>query len=198
MLDLVLRLGGTLLFLGMFAALTGGFVVGAIAALAGRPRVARAAAWTSGIAAVVYLAALAAGPMLTPRRVLPAGTVRSFCGFDCHLHVRAVTAYGRSPVAVRIEAWSDAARAPEWPGTLSYRLVDADGRRYPAVNSPPAEPLGPGDAASFELEFATPPGVGAQALEISWAGVMDLLVPGPGNTLVQRRQPVALAIAAGM
>ena len=125
--SLLLRVLGTLSFLGT-AAMLAAVVVG-----------------------TAYALLLAAGPMITPPRTLAPGAELSFCGFDCHLHVSAASARRDGGLDVTLRFRSDAKRAPEFPGDLRVRVIDASGREFAPRERLPRSELPAGAIATHTL-----------------------------------------------
>ena len=86
---------------------------------------------------------------------------------------------------------------PEWPGTLSFRLVDEAGKEYSPVDVVPDSALRAGQSWTHELHF--PGGIRPRGavLLVTWKPGLDYLVPGAGNPLVQRKTRLALPAATG-
>ena len=182
-------------FLGQLLTLaTGVIVVGALllailAGIRGSWFFLRIAGFTGGAALAVYTLFFGLGILLARDRVLGPGEAVRFCGLDCHLHVQ-VSEARAGEVVVRFS--SNAMRAPEWPELLAFTLVDAEGRRYPAMNEVPHRAVGPGQSWQHTLKF--PVGVNplGASLVVTWKNGLDYLVPGAGNPLVQRHTRLAL------
>lgn len=191
--SLTLRLLGTLAFLGT-AAITAGVVLGLAYALGrGDHPLLRRLGIFGAVVLAGYAALLAAGPAVTAPRTLAPGAELSFCGFDCHLHVSALGARRDDGLAVTLRLRSDATRAPEFPGELAVRVVDAAGRRYAPVEPLPRNELRAGETVTHTLRFPVPDEATAPRVTVTWARWIDWLVPGPGNPLVQRKVLLDLA-----
>lgn len=193
--SLLLRMLGTISFLGT-AAILAAVVVGTAYALGkGDRRLLRRFGAFGAVTIAVYALLLAAGPMITPPRTLAPGAELSFCGFDCHLHVSAASARRDGGLDVTLRFRSDAKRAPEFPGDLRVRVIDAAGREFPPRERLPRNELPAGATATHTLHFPLPADVASPRVTVTWAGWLDYVVPGPGNPLVQRK--VSLEVAAG-
>ena len=146
MTALVLRMLGMLAFLGP-AAIVAAVIVGLAYALGrGDARLVRRLGVFGSVVVAGYALLLVAGPAVTAPRSLEPGREMSFCGFDCHLHVSAVSARRGAGLDVTLRFRSDAARAPEFPGELRVRVVDSAGREYaPLARLPRNELPGPGN-----------------------------------------------------
>src|SRR5690242_13259501 len=188
---LILRLLGIALFLATPLVL-GAAAIAAIAGLAsGRGRVAAIAALGGAGWAAAYAALLAAGPLLTPRRLLDPGDELAFCGLDCHLHVSVASVERAAGLVVTLRLRSDAREAPEYPSHLRVRAVDAAGNVYAPAGTLDGA-LGAGETREAALRFALPATARAPRLVVSWGDWEDYLVPGPENALVQQRRAIRL------
>lgn len=191
--SLPLRMLGMLAFLGT-AAIVAGLVVGIAYALGkGDHRLLRRLGVFGTVIVAGYALLLAAGPAITPPRTLAPGEELSFCGFDCHLHVSAVSARRDGGLDVTLRFRSDARRAPEFPGELRVRVVDAAGREYAPRERLPRNELRAGETVAHTLRFPAPEGAESPRVTVTWGGWLDYFVPGPGNPLVQRKASLELA-----
>lgn len=195
--SLLLRMVGTLAFVGTALSLAGAGLVLVYSIGRRDSRLARRAAAFAGTVTLIYASLLFAGPLLARRQSLPPGAELSFCGFDCHLHVSAAGAWSSDALDVTLRFRSDAKRAPEYPARLRIRAIDAGGRQYAPESPLPPGPLEAGDTVERRLRFRVPADAGEVRLLVSWSG-LDYLVPGPGNPLVQRRASLQLATAGGL
>lgn len=186
----LMHVGGTLLFLGTML-LTGAALVTLLIGIGTRRAGLRhGALLVLGAWALLYGGTLLVSPALVPARHLALGEEVAFCGgLDCHLHLSVVRHAG---TVLTIRARSDAQREPEWPGLVSYELVDGTGRTYRPVAPPSAAPLAAGRSTEFEVVFAPPAGAGPLRLVMHWNGWPDYLVLGPDNARVQARTSFAL------
>jgi hypothetical protein len=186
---------GQLLLLGTAAFLVMAFVVAVVAGAAGRPLLARRVLQAGGGMFLVYAAFWVIGVAAAPTRILEPGQAVSFCGLDCHLHVsvRAVHTAPYTGVVVRFA--SNAARAPEYPAELRVVLRQRDGTELSPTNAIPDSALAAGAHWDYELRFPEPVRPEGAVLIVTWKNGIDLLVPGAGNPLVQRRQRLALPAA---
>ncbi len=192
MIALVLRMLGMLAFLGT-AAIVAAVIVGLAYALGrGNARLVRRLGLFGAVVVAGYALLLAAGPAVTAPRNLEPGRELSFCGFDCHLHVAAVSARRDAGLDVTLRFRSDAARAPEFPGQLRVRVVDSAGREYAPLARLPRNELPAGGVAAHTLHFPLPPDAGSPRVTVTWGRWLDYAVPGPGNPLVQRKVSLEL------
>lgn len=190
MLNLLLRMGGVLAFLGTGVALV--VLLALFLYGVGRRNLALARRSVLGAIAIVlvYLGALAAGLLLGAHRELLPGDELSFCGFDCHLHV---TAMGVAGDTVLMRFRSDALVAPEFPSHLRIRAADDHGTQVAPVAPLPDIPLRAGDTLYRRVRFALAPGRRLQHISVTWGDWPDYLVPGPQNAMVQERTVIRLA-----
>ncbi len=152
------------------------------------PPVRRMAARIGGGMLGLYALFWIAGLIVAPTQDLTPGTEIRFCGLDCHLHVSVVNVQPGPLLGVTVRFRSNAVQAPEWPGLLHYRLRDASGKECAAIDRVPEEPLRAGDSVRRVLHFAAGGKPDTASLIVTWGNKLDLLVPGRGNPLVQRRQ----------
>ena len=168
-------------------------VVGVLAGLLKRePSWIRSGMLVIGLALSGYGLAWGAGFAGGKSKVLPIGAEVGFCDVDCDLHVSVVRVAREGDLAVTVRFRSDAREATGHPSQLRLAVVDAQGRRYLPSSSPIAEPLGPGAVVERAVRFGVPVSAGSPRLEVSYDGLLDYLVPGPGNAWVQRRTLLAL------
>jgi hypothetical protein len=191
--SLTLRMLGVLAFLGTAVMLAGLFFGLAYAAGKGDGRLARRLGIGAAVIAAGYAALLLAGPIVTPARPLPPGAELSFCGFDCHLHVSATSTRRAESLEITLRFRSDAKRAPEHPGSVRVRVVDASGREFAPASPVPDGELAAGHSVSHTLRFDVPPDAEAPRVLLMWDGWIDYLVAGPQNPLVQRKASLLLA-----
>lgn len=179
--------GETLLSVFGFLATVGllGLAVAVIlwAVLTGRQETARRVGWVAGAVATVYLVTLVGVGLASRPRILAAGEEKYFCELDCHVaySVLSLNSLSRSAQhqgdrvwAVTVRTWFDensiSSRRPRdlplWPGPRQVAVVDASGKRYPAVHEaqPGGEdglgrPLRPGESYPTTLVFELPAGV---------------------------------------
>ena len=90
---------------------------------------------------------------------------------------------------------SDAKRAPEFPGDLRVRVIDASGREFAPRERLPRSELPAGAIATHTLHFPLPADAASPRVTVTWARWLDYVVPGPGNPLVQRKVSLELAAA---
>ena len=162
----------------------------AIFALRRRPRPARRLAAAGGAIAGLYLVLLL-GLSLGSRDVLLApGGRKYFCEIDCHLAYSIQDSARVSPdrVAVTVRAWFDQSTIAPWRGDALLApnpkvawLVDANGRRYPALpagagGSGLDRPLKPGEASTARLLFRAPAGAASRLLLVDPPGIENLLL----------------------
>lgn len=188
---------GSLLLIGTVGVAALSLVVVFWARSRGQPLLARRALIAGGAVASVYGLFWVLGVLLAPRRVLAPGETLSFCGLDCHLHVSVREVRVGSDLGVTVRFASDAVRAPEWPGSLRFRLRDGAGREYAPTNRVPHTALRAGASWEFELRFPGQAKPEGSALIVTWDGAIDYLVPGAGNPLAQRQRRLALSAPAG-
>lgn len=182
-------------FLGQLltVATVGGLALAALIGVVAWLRRSRLVLRVSGIlgAAVLLLYGgfFGLGLLLAKDRLLPPGESVQFCGLDCHLHVQVSEVH---PGAVIVRFSSNAVRAPESPAELRFELADRAGRTYRPLNQVPERALGPGESWTHLLRFADTVPIKGGSLIVTWKHVMDYLVPGAGNPLVQRHTRLAL------
>ncbi len=183
---------GVLLLLGTAASVALALGVWLWARARNRATLGQRAAWFGGGAAAVYAMFWVLGLVLTSPVELAPGQTVCFGGLDCHLHVAVTDVHQGDELGVTVQFSSDARGAPEWPGTLRFRIRDATGMEYAPTNAVPDSALGPGETRLFELRF--PGGVApiGSVLIVTWKPGVDYLVPGSGNPLVQARRRLAL------
>lgn len=186
---------GALLLVATALAVSLAAVVAVVARARGAARLTRLAIAGGAASAGVYVIFWALGFALSDTTVLPPGSVVRFCGLDCHLQVSVTGARAAEPgLGVTVRFASNAVRAPEWPGKLRFRLRDEAGRELAPWNPLPDTPLAAGTERSFELLFAADARPRGATLLVSWGNGLDLLVPGAGNSLVQRKRRLALPL----
>jgi hypothetical protein len=183
---------GALLLLATVGIVLLSLLVAIWAALTGQPLIRRRALQAGAAMACVYAAFWGLGLALSGGQVLAPGQTVNFCGLDCHLHVSVDGIEPGADLGVRVRFRSDARQAPEWPGKLQFRLIDAAGRRYAPVNQVPDSALRAGESWTHELHFPVQPQTSGATLVVTWKDGLDYLVPGAGNPLVQRRHRLAL------
>lgn len=189
MLTLLFRLAGPVLLLATLLGVVLSVVACGIAARRRDRRLMRFSLVPGGASVAVLCLALAAGPLVAPRRLVQPGAELSFCGFDCHLHV---TALGASGDSVQFRLRSDARRAPEFPAQLRIRATDDLGRALVPMAPLDSAPLLAGDTIEPVLRFPVAPGRRITRVTITWGDWLDYLVPGPQNAMVQSRTAVRL------
>ncbi len=189
----LLRLGGAALFMAALAGTAAGLTILLVARVTQRDRVARWALTGTGALLAAWLLALVLGPLVLRGRTLEPGEELSFCGFDCHLHVTALSAARNGELVVRVRARSDARAMREDPRMLDLYVSDARGTHYRAEELRWSGPLLPGDTVEQTLRFVVPDSVRGLRLVGTWTGWAAWAVPGPDNRLVQRQAGVALA-----
>ena len=188
-------LGAALLLLS--AGVIGLALLAALRAGPGRPALRRLALTAAAVTGAVYAGFWIVGLMMSRITVIaPGGEIR-FCGLDCHLAVSVASVRRGPEPLVTVRFSSNAIRAPEWPGKLRYRLRDGQGREYAPINAVPDTPLSAGETSTFELRFPGGARPDSATLVVTWKGVLDYLVPGAGNILVQRRRRLALPTVGG-
>jgi len=182
-------------FLGQLLTLAvGGIVLGALllallAGIRGSWFFFRVSGLTGLAALFVYGFFFGMGFLLAGDRVLPLGEAVRFCGLDCHLHVQVSDA---RPGEVVVRFSSNAARAPEWPDQLAFTLVDAQGKRFRALNQVPHRSVGPEESWLYTLRFPEAVELTGASLMVTWKSGIDYLVPGAGNPMVQSHTRLAL------
>jgi hypothetical protein len=148
-----------------------------------------------------YLALLVTVSLAAPRRILPEGETKRFCGFylDCHLGVsvdqvrttksvgeasRAVNARGTFHI-VTVRVSSNARAATLTPYGLVARVIDERGRPYrrdlaaerallgEAADQPLEEALAAGDSYTRTLVFDLPADASHPALSVTEQGLPD-------------------------
>ena len=144
-----------------------------------------------GYGLVWVIGLLAAGS-----KVVPIGSEISFCDVDCDLHVAVAKASRDTDLAVTVRFRSDAKVSNGYPSSLRLAVVDDQGQRYVPASGLIAEPLAAGATIEREFRFSVPASAGHPRLQVSYDGVMDYLLPGAGNPLVQRKTVLALAETA--
>ena len=194
-MEVLVRVLGAAMLIGTGLLLTGAVGVAAYAIVRGDGHLLRRAALGAGGWLLAYGLIWGTWVLAAPRRRLGPGQELSFCGLDCHLHLSALSSRRDSGVVVQVRLRSDARGAPEFPGLLRMRLVDGRGTSYAPVGGSLGGPLQAGATVSRELRFAMPRSAEPKALVASWGGVLDYLVIGPENALVQQR--TALALGSG-
>ena len=193
-MDEILRLAGMLLLIATGLTVAAAFLAGVYAVGRDNRRLLRNAIVVAVAAPLLHALLIAAGPLLTRKRVLAASAELSFCGFDCHLHVSARRDDAPGVVVLRFR--SDARAVPEHPGWLRVRGQDADGVAHEPLGAIPDTPLAAGDTVEHAVRFA--PGVRIDRVVITWRDWDRYLVPGPGNPLVQARVSLDLDEAPTM
>jgi hypothetical protein len=183
---------GALLLLATVGIVLLSLIVAIWAAATGNSLIRRRALQAGVAMAAVYAVFWALGLALAGSQVLPPGQSVSFCGLDCHLHVSVDAVDPGADLGVKVRFRSNAVQAPEWPGKLQFRLVDASGKQYAPTNQVPDSALRAGASWTLELHFRAQPQPTGAALIVTWKGGLDYLVPGAGNPLVQRRHRLAL------
>jgi len=174
-------------------------VVGLGMTLFGFARGDRALARRAAVGTVSYVAAyllvVALSAFVAPRRVLPFGSELSFCGFDCHLHVRVVSSETEGDgIGVAIRVRSDAKRDSEFPQYLQFRLVGADGSLLVPVREADRfqDPLPAGASYVDSLYFMSRPNGFPYGLRVIYPGLLDALLLGPANSRAAGKTTLAI------
>lgn len=183
---------GALVLVGTAGILVLAIAVALWAVATKKPLLARRALLAGGTVAAVYAGFWILGLALAPKQVLEPGKEVSFCGLDCHLHVSVTRVRTEPYLGVTVRFTSNAVRAPEWPGELKFRLRDTAGTEVAPTNAVPDSILRAGAQWDHELRFPSSTKADGAVLIVTWAGVLDLFVPGSGNPLVQRHRQLAL------
>lgn len=203
--------------LGALALLGAGFlsfvavVVLVQSLLARKRRRARLALFGLALIVIVYVATMLGFSFLSHETVLARGQEKHFCELDCHLAYSVVnetqaktfsqgpsqlSAQGQFTVVTIQTRFDDKTTAPGrgdgllYPNGRTVSLIDASGRRYPAVAQAGTQlttPVRPGESYTTDLVFDLPVNAKPAALQLNESAWETHFIIGHENSPLHKK-----------
>lgn len=176
-----LMLLGSLLVVGL------GLAAWVVGRLRSQPRTRQIGGRVALAVAAAYAVLWVVTVPLAGERRIPIGGEVSFCGVDCHLHVSVAKVDRGESLGVSVRLRSNARVAAEYPSLLRFEIVDAAGQRWLPSDGLIAETLPAGASLDRTFQFSLGSSGTLRGLAVSRPGIIDYLLVGRANPLVQRR-----------